>query len=176
MCSWSVHKLGQAEMTTSVNEKEDLGRAIGRIATGVFVVSLERDGQRDGMLTSFLNQMSFEPPMITFAVKKERHILNDLKDGTHFVVNVLGKANMDMFKSFAKPHTDGLDRFEGHEVAVDANGNPYLKSAVSYLSCSVKKHIEAGDHVIILAEIVGGALLNAENEPMTHLRKNGFGY
>jgi len=169
-------------MTTSVNEKndaldkEDLGRAIGRIATGVYVVSLERNGQRDGMLTSFLNQMAFEPPMLTLAVKKERHILNDLKDGTNFVVNVLGKANMDLFKSFAKPHVEGMDRFEGHDAAIDSNGNPYLSGAVSYLSCAVRKHIEAGDHVIILAEITGGALLNVDNEPMTHLRKNGFGY
>jgi flavin reductase (DIM6/NTAB) family NADH-FMN oxidoreductase RutF len=168
--------IGMTSTTSETTNKEQLGRAIGRIASGVYIVTSILDGQRDGMLTTFLSQTSFEPPMLVFAVKKERPILKELTDGRNFAVNVLSKSNMDVFKNFAKPHTDGLDRFENLAVEKDQFGSPTFKDAVAYLSCAVQKHVDSGDHVLIMGEILGGSLLQGENEPMVHLRKNGFGY
>jgi hypothetical protein len=42
-------------MTSALSEetkKEDTGRAIGRIATGVYIVTVNHDGDPDGMLTT----------------------------------------------------------------------------------------------------------------------------
>jgi 3-hydroxy-9,10-secoandrosta-1,3,5(10)-triene-9,17-dione monooxygenase reductase component len=166
-------------MTSTTSEtvsKEQLSRAIGRIASGVYIVTLVLDGQRDGMLTTFLSQTSFEPPMLIFAVKKERPILKELADGRNLAVNVLSKNNMDVFKNFAKPHTEGLDRFENLAVDKDEFGSPIFRDAVAYLSCAARKHVDSGDHVLIVAEILAGSLLQGDSEPMVHLRKNGFGY
>jgi len=123
-------------MTSTTSEtvsKEQLSRAIGRIASGVYIVTLVLDGQRDGMLTTFLSQTSFEPPMLIFAVKKERPILKELADGRNLAVNVLSKNNMDVFKNFAKPHTEGLDRFENLAVDKDEFGSPIFRDAVAYI-------------------------------------------
>jgi len=166
-------------MTSTTSEtanKEQLSRAIGRIASGVYIVTSILDGQRDGMLTTFLSQTAFEPPMLVFAVKKERPILKELADGHNFAVNVLSKNNMDIFKNFAKPYTEGLDRFENLAVEKDEFGSPIFPEAVAYLSCVTRKHVESGDHVLIIGEILAGSLLQGDNEPMVHLRKNGFGY
>ena len=83
---------------------------------------------------------------------------------------------MDIFKNFAKPHEDGMDRFEGLELLDEVSGPPAFKNAVSYLKCTVKKVAEAGDHDIVIAEINDGITMNADAEPMTHIRKNGFQY
>jgi len=105
-------------MTAATTEetRENIGRAIGRIASGVYIVTVKHDGVPDGMLTTWIAQAGFEPPMLSLAVKNDRPILQNLKKGTPFVVNVLSKKNMDIFKNFAKPHTEGLNRFEGLEV------------------------------------------------------------
>src|SRR6202020_1081672 len=107
-------------MSTSTSSqestKEKVGRAIGRIASGVYIVTLRGSGERDGMLTTWLVQSAFDPPMLSMAVNKERHLLANLQKGHGFTVNVLAKKNMDIFKSFAKPHTEGMDRFAGLAV------------------------------------------------------------
>lgn len=164
--------------TSSVNslDKEAVGRAIGRIPSGVHIVTVDRNGERDGLMTSWISQAAFEPPMISFAVKKGRPILSKLADETTFAVNVLSKNNMDIYKNFAKPFSPDLNRFEGLKVEVDQKGNPYFTDAVAYMSCVVRGRIEAGDHFVLVAEIVGGAGLQIEQEPMVHLRKNGFQY
>jgi hypothetical protein len=33
-----------------------------------------------------------------------------------------------------------------------------------------------GDHVLVFGEVMQGALLHEEKEPMVHLRKSGFQY
>ncbi len=163
--------------TSSVNlDKEAVGRAIGRIGSGVHVVAMNRNGERDGLLTSWIGQAAFEPPMLSLAIKKGRPILSKLPDGATFTVSVLSKSNMDIYKNFAKPFTPELDRFEGLKVEEDKQGNPYFADAVAYLSCVIAGRVEAGDHFVLVAEIVGGAGLQTEQEPMIHLRKNGFQY
>lgn len=154
--------------------KENIGRALGRVASGVYVVTLRQDDQRDGILCSFIGQAAFSPPMISVAVKKERPILAKLQDGARFVVNVLSKNNMDLYKNFAKPWTEGLDRFAGLAVR-DTVAGPVLSQSVSYLECLTRSVVEAGDHYLVIAEITDGEMLN-EFEPMIHLRTSGFQY
>lgn len=140
------------------------------------MITLDRNGERDGMLTSWICQAAFDPPMLTVAVKKERPLIKHLEVNSQFVVNVLSKTNMDIFKNFAKPYQEGLDRFA--DLALDDKGctQPVFKECVAYLLCQVKQLVESGDHYLVLAEIIDGASLNQNAEPMVHLRKDGFQY
>jgi len=169
----------QQTATTAADSKEQLGRALGRIASGVFVATMERNGARDGMLATWISQASFEPPMITMAVRNGRPTLGALSEGSSFVVNVLHKDNKDLFKNFAKPDLTGDERFSGLDVLPKNDPKndhgPVFSQAIAYLNCVVKKHLETGDHTVVSAEVVGGAILN-EHEPMIHLRKSGFQY
>lgn len=164
--------------TTSSEDatKEKLGRAIGRIASGVYIVTIYGEGNKDGMLTTWLVQSAFEPPMLSLAVKKERPILAQLQKGSAFSVNVLSKKNMDVFKNFAKPHTEGMDRFEGLTIDSGVQSGPVFKDCVAYMSCRVHEKVEVGDHFVVIGEITAGELLAGEEEPMVHFRKNGFQY
>lgn len=165
-------------MTISVDEKtkEKIGPALGKLASGVHIVTVSDDTGNDGMLATWISQASFAPPMVCVAVNKERAIYSKLKEGAQFGINVLSKDNMDIFKSFAKPHEDGLDRFEGLDLCEEVNGPPAFKKAVSYMKCTVKSVAAAGDHDVVIAEVEDGMLFNQDAEPMTHVRKNGFQY
>ena len=155
--------------------KEVLGKALGRISNGVYIATVTHEDQREGMLATWVAQAAFNPPMLTIAVNRERHILRSLKPGTRFTLNVMKKTNNDLFKAFVKPVQPGDDRFAGLNLADKATGGPVFADALAYLDCSIKEQVEAGDHIVVLAEISGGELLN-EDEPMLHTRKNGFQY
>ena len=153
-------------MTTQVDEKikETVGPALGRVASGVHIVTVahsDETGGNDGMLATWVIQASFNPPLLTVAVNSERAIYKSLKKGAEFGVNVLSKDNMDIFKSFAKPHTEGMDRFEGHELLddMDKQGEEAVWALVErrwrglqrlrpsrFLLCKLAKHAQRQLH------------------------------
>lgn len=165
----------QSALMVDENTKEGIAKALGRIASGVFIVTLGNSEERDGMLATWIGQCAFEPPIITVGVKQERPILSKLNTGSLFVVNVLGKKNNHIFKNFAKPYAPDVDRFADLSVS-DKHAGPVLNDALAYMSCTVIGQAPAGDHVLVLAQLMDGALLNGDQEPMVHLRSNGFQY
>lgn len=162
--------------TTKEALKEKIGPALGRIPSGVYIVTLTREGQRHGIMATWLAQAGFYPPKVSLAVNKERPILNAMVPGSLITVNVLSNKNMDIFKKFAGPAAEGVDRFEGLNILErEVVSGPVFSEAVSFLECRVENLVNAGDHVIVLADVVEGKVLS-EEQPMTHIRKNGFSY
>jgi flavin reductase (DIM6/NTAB) family NADH-FMN oxidoreductase RutF len=162
-----------------LEEKEKVGLALGRIPSGLFIVTFKNLelNEPDGMLMSWIQQASFEPPMVSVASKKDRKALELISKAGYFVVNVMGKQNAKIIGSFYKGV--GGSKFEGINTLFSSKSNtPILADAVSYLECQVKEiHDTGGDHSVILGEVLSGSLLNAEqNESSVHLRKNGFDY
>jgi len=153
-----------------------IGRAVGRIASGVFVVTVRAGGECDGMLASWVSQAAFDPPMISVAIRKDRHLLRLMAPGSEFTLNVLSKDNLDIFKNFASPYVAGQDRFAGLEIESNSTYGPVFCRSIAYLHLVTHTIVEAGDHVVALAEVVDAGMLQSEAEPMVHLRKNGFQY
>lgn len=162
-------------MSTAVDNK-NLGKAIGRIATGVYIVTTNHSDNKDGMLATWLIQAAFTPPLVTLAINKERPILEQFSEGSLFAVNVLSKTNNDIFKAFVKPNQPGMDRFEGLKLYEEVSELPVFKDCVAYFICRVTKRVDAGDHFTIYGEALDGNVINPDAEPMIHLRNNGFQY
>ena len=156
--------------------KEQIGRALGRLASGVYVVTCNDKNESEGMLTTWIAQVAFEPPMISIAIKDGRPLLECLKEGSQLVVNILSKNSPEIFKQFAKPNLSSAERFAGLELLPEGEFGPVFSKAVSYLLCTTHKIIKAGDHNLVLAEVVGGAMLHESAEPMVHFRASGFQY
>ncbi|MFN5539860.1 MAG: flavin reductase family protein [Candidatus Melainabacteria bacterium] len=160
-------------------DKEKLGLALGRIPSGLFIVSFFNHelNQHDGMLMSWIQQTSFEPPMVSVCVQKSRKSLELIQQAGYFVVNIMGKQSNSVIGKFYKG--EGEEKFVGTKTKKAETANALiLEDAVSYLECKVSGIIEtAGDHSIMLGEIISGELLVTENnDPSVHLRKSGFGY
>ncbi len=168
---------GAASGQIDYQEKMDsLGKALGRIASGVYIVTLQHEGLRQGVLITWISQASFEPPTLTIAFNKERPILSSIEKGKVLAINILSSRNMDVFKSFARHAQPDEDRFTGLAVELSANGCPVFSGAVAYLECRVESMVDCGDHFVCLAEVLNGSLLDVDLEPMVHIRKSGFQY
>ena len=50
-----------------------------------------------------------------------------------------------------------------------------LAAAHAYLGCRVVDRVDAGDHVVLIADVRTGAVLN-DGKPTVHVRKNGLTY
>ena len=153
---------------------EQVGLALGRIPSGCSILTARSDSGRTGMLASWVQQASFDPPAITVGVKKGRPITKIIDESGSFVVNILGEDTSAMFKHFGKGFGPEDDAFAGLETR-DVEGGIVIADRIAWLSTEVRGKHDAGDHWIYVAEI-----LEAEMEeicaPYVHLRKNGFSY
>lgn len=166
-------------MTSVLSESAhdgDLARALGRLASGVFVVTAVHEGARIGMLSTWIGQASFAPPLITLAVGKDRPLLAALSANATFTVNVLAKRNSEIFKAFARPHNNEASRFDGLSLLDESIDGIIFKDVVSALICRVQSHLTPGDHVLVLAEVAAGRPVDMDADPMVHLRSSGLKY
>jgi len=153
----------------------ELAAALGKVASGIFVVTTKIGPEESVLLASWVQQASFQPPTLTVAVRKNRSIGSFLGRKAHFAVHVLSKDNRDLYQRFVKGVPVGEKPFKGLNVKEGASGIPILIDALAVLECRVRDHVECGDHRLIIADIESGRILN-DGEAWVHIRKNGFGY
>ncbi len=156
-------------------DDETLAAALGRIPSGLFILTARHGDRETGMLASWVQQCSFDPPQVSVAVRKGRDILDWLTDGAAFVVNVIPENGKALIAHFGKGFEPGEPAFEGVEVRREAETPPVLLASHAYLTCRVVGRVDAGDHVLVIGRVVAGAVLH-HGGPVVHVRKNGLKY
>lgn len=149
--------------------------ALGRVTSGIFILTAGQGELATGMLASWVMQAGFEPPMVTVAVRQGRYVADWLTDGQPFNLNIVADGQKHLLKHFGKGFEPGEPAFEGIDIRVCDNGVPALAEAVGHLECEPQSHVDSGDHRIFLARVVRGDLAN-DAPPMVHLRKSGGHY
>jgi flavin reductase (DIM6/NTAB) family NADH-FMN oxidoreductase RutF len=160
---------------SSTDRLPAFARALGAIPSGLFIATAGSGAQATGTLVSFVQQVGFEPPVVTVAVKKGRPLESLVRDGGRFCIGVLDKASSGLLGHFAKGFDPGEPAFDGVATATDDAGVPYLTDAVAWLSCKVVGEADWTDHVLFAGEVVAGGRRD-DGSPMVHLRKNGLSY
>lgn len=161
------------------NEEDDplkaRAAALGRVPSGLFILTARQGAVETGMLTSWVQQCSFEPLLISVALRKGRDLHDWLVPGALFVLNILGEGQTNFLTHFGKGFALGQPAFNGLEVARSEGGLPVLADALAYLECRVEARHSTGDHELLLGEVIGGKLLH-EGPPRVHVRKSGLRY
>ena len=153
----------------------DLHAILGRVPSGIFILTVGDGDAATGMLASWVMQAGFEPPMVTVAVRHGRYVADWLTQGQPFVLNVVGAEQKHLLKHFGKGFEPGEPAFSGLAVRPAANGVPALIDAIGHLECEVAGYLDSGDHRVFLARVTAGAL-RTDAEPMVHIRKSGAHY
>jgi len=159
--------------------RETLAPLIGRIPSGVFIlVAGDDEGKKTGLLASWIQQASFEPPQVTVAVNKARYLNDWLKPGSPVTLNQLRQKDPALFRHFGKGFEPDVDAFADIDSTDAGCGLPQLPDAMVTLEGKIETSMEAGDHVIYLVTITAGTAHQEVDafEPFVHIRKNGYGY
>jgi flavin reductase (DIM6/NTAB) family NADH-FMN oxidoreductase RutF len=152
-----------------------LAAALGRIPSGLFILTARRGDAASGILTSWVQQCAFQPPHLSVALKRERPISAWLTDNAPFTLNILDDSQTDMIAHFGRGFALHEPAFEGLELELLEHGGPVLREALAYLECRVRARYSVCDHELFIAEVVGGRMLS-DGQPMVHTRKSGFHY
>lgn len=131
-----------------------LRSAFRRHAAGVAVITAQGGGGPVGFTATSLTSVSAEPPLVSFGIGTRSSCWPVVSEADHIGVHVLGEHQEALAGTFAR---SGADRFaaptgwrEGPE------GVPLLDGVLAWLVCRVVTRVPAGDHRVVIAEVVVG--------------------
>jgi flavorubredoxin/flavin reductase (DIM6/NTAB) family NADH-FMN oxidoreductase RutF len=155
----------------------DLEKALGRLSSGLYIITTSHGDLSSAMLASWVTQTSFKPLGVTIAVARDRAIESMLHVGDRFVLNVLEESNYQpLMKHFLKRFPPGANRFEGIKTYPATNGSPILVDALAYMECEVNRRIECGDHWLIYSTVSVGRVSKPDALTAVHHRQIGNHY
>src|SRR6202048_4940099 len=127
----------------------ELARALSSLTTGIYVLTVVDDGHHHGMSSSWVTQVSGEPPLFTAAVDNNHFSRTALaRTGVlgFNIVGARGKELEDYFYSSRARRPDNLADIE-YELS-PVLGVPWLKLAMVSIEARVVNSFIAGDHTI----------------------------
>jgi len=136
----------------TVTDTRALRDAFGRFATGVTVLTTrEADGTPRGFTANSFSSVSLDPPLVLVCIGHNAHSGPAFRAAPHFAINVLGGAQKDLALLFASRSEEKFADTAWHTGAQDV---PLLPGALATMVCAQHNLIEAGDHVILVGEVL----------------------
>ncbi len=160
-------------MTT---ENTDKALAIGKITSGLFIVTAGKNEVYDGYLASWIQQVSFEPLLLSIAMKPGRPCYDFIQENGIFCINIVGSENNGLMKPFWKGYDPQISPFEGLQKSISSQGSLILLDAMAAIECKMLSSIKPGDHEILIAEVLASYTLKEKDKPLAHVRKSGSSY
>jgi flavin reductase (DIM6/NTAB) family NADH-FMN oxidoreductase RutF len=153
-----------------------ISKALGRLPQSVFLLTAAHEHRQRGVMVSWVQQVSFEPPMIMFALNKSLQIGPFLHESRAFALNQIAADDKLTPRRFGFDLTVKQDAFETLELRRLTTGSPVLARALTCFDCELVRHFDIeGDHDISVGRIVDAAVLH-EGDPPVRFREDGFAY
>jgi len=131
-------------------------QAMGSFPTGVTVVTVASDGgDMYGITVNSFSSVSLDPMLVMVCLVRTSRGLGLIERAGGFVVNVLSAGQRDVSRWFASRHRPaGSAMFDGVSFEPGVTGAPVLVEATASFDCRLRQSHRAGDHVIVLGEVV----------------------
>lgn len=124
------------------------------VPSPVTVVTAAQDDEKRGITIGSFASTSLDPPLISFNLARDAQMYPLIQAVDRFVVHLLSEDQAHLGNQFSLADIPADEQFKGVDCFLDASGTPVLKGAVTVISCVKRALFDAGDHVIVLGEVV----------------------
>lgn len=159
--------------------QEPIASVLGRTPSGLFILTVANNaGQETGLLASWVQQVSFDPPMLMVAVNNKRYVNAWLEDRPVLGLSIIGEEQKQFLKHYGAGFAPDESAFAGIPVVRSPSGLPMLSEALGWMEAKVSEKLATGDHILYAVEVTAANRGRGFNErsPYVHIRKNGFRY
>lgn len=145
-------------------------KALGCFATGITVITLDDDGDVQGMTANAFTSVSLDPMLVLVCVDRRARTHAHLHAKKRFGVNVLARDQRAISEYYARPTRthDRAAEEAGAAFERTQHGTPVLCGALAYLECRLHTAQDAGDHTIFIAEVE--EVMLREGQPLLYFQ------
>jgi flavin reductase (DIM6/NTAB) family NADH-FMN oxidoreductase RutF len=139
-----------SELTRPVSD--NFRTVLGRLPTGVVVVAGGERAHPSALVVGSFMSVSLEPPLVAVCVAQTSTSWPAIEASGSFCANILGEGQEELAKRFAR---SGGDKFAGVGwTPAPATGSPLIDDVAAWIDCRIYKRYEAGDHWLVLGEVL----------------------
>jgi len=138
--------------------------AFGKMTYGIYVLTSAHEDIINGMIASWVSQISYDPPLITVAVHPKRYSHRLIEKGNRFALHVVAKDRTDLLKRFKGP--DPRAKFDGMKWSRGITGLPIIEDCIACFECEVVNSIKPGNHTLFIGKVINAKLVS-ENSAMS---------
>lgn len=145
--------------------------AMGRFATGVTVVTTHVDGHDHAMTANSLVSVSLDPPLVLICVETEARFAQAVLDSGVWGISVLAhhaRPAAAWLATRGRPLHGQLDRIPHRRGPI--TGVALLRDSLATLECRTSQVVEAGDHHVLIADVLGADLVEHADEALLYYR------
>ena len=150
---------------------DEYRRVMGRLATGVTIVTTRAGDDVHGTTMSAVCSVSLHPQLVLVCVDHESDIHALIRESGVFAVNILHEGQASLAAELSHKGTAELLAAHRLETLSHRNGEsgaPLLEDSLAHIECRVENTIEAGDHTIYVGAVVAAGVSPRANRPLLH--------
>lgn len=150
--------------------------ALRMITHGLYLLSVKHEERYNASTVSWLSQASFQPPLVMLGVKTDTLTHTMVEGSRQFAINFLAVGQTEMAQTFFKHAEQEGDKLSGYSFEPGpVTGAPLFLDAPAWFECRVTDMVQRGDHTVVVAEVVGTGVRDANVTPMA-LRDTSWHY
>lgn len=139
-------------------------KSCARFATGIGIATVAGpDGSPQGLTINSFTSVSCCPPLVLICLDYRCSVLPAFRGNSFYGINFLSADQRHLSVRFSQYSGN---RFEGIPWRWGRNGVPLIDGCLGQLECCVSQTVEAGDHAILIAEVVTAEW--QEGEPLIY--------
>ena len=142
-------------------------RLMGSWTTGVSVISAAGHDGAAGVTANALASLSLEPQLVLVCFDLTSRTLTAVREANRLCINMLAADQEEISRTFATKASHEEKFVEvSHRIE---HGTPVLDGCLAWLVCDVASEFRQGDHVVVIGNVVDGAV-DSEAEPLLYYR------
>ena len=149
-------------------DQREFRRVLGNFATGVTIITAAHEGTLTGFTANAIASISLDPPLVMVSIGRENATLGIINASQTFCINILRAEQEALARCFATNGPGKYEHFCDTPYHQAVTGAPVLNDALGWIDCRLYASYPAGDHLILLGEVVG--LDAVPDNPLLFLR------
>lgn len=135
------------------------------------VTATDADRRPCGLTVTAFCPVSASPPLVLVCLDHGSTTLGAIRHCGGFTVNFIAEAGLELARLCATKREDKLESVPWRAAAFAEAGPVLLEGAIGHLACRVRESAVAGDHVIVIGEVVEGEV-QAQHRPLLYSRRS----
>jgi flavin reductase (DIM6/NTAB) family NADH-FMN oxidoreductase RutF len=138
----------------------------------IYLITSSAEGKDNVFTASFVMPVSFEPPMACFSISPKRFTYSLLEKNKECVLNI-ATSEMEELVWYCGSHSGKtVDKFKEAKIQTEESVKVKpvrIKLSPVQLECKVKEFVPAGDHVIVICEVVEEHVKSTDYKVLMHV-------
>jgi flavin reductase (DIM6/NTAB) family NADH-FMN oxidoreductase RutF/rubredoxin len=141
-----------------------------KITYGLYVISTKNGNKMNGFISNTVSQVTADPAQIAVTCSKNNFTAGMISESKILSISVLIKETSSaIIGTFGYHSGKDIDKFSGVNYKIGKTGAPILTDdTLAWIECTVEQTFDVGTHIIFIAKIVDGEILDNSKEPLTY--------